>query len=888
MKKFLNKLKNFIKYFSKPIISRVKSGELRRRDRYARYYKKLRIKENVILYESFLGQGVLDNPYAIFKRLLTTPRFSNYIHVWSIDDFDANQHIINQYRYNKNVRFVKYQSKQYLKYLCSAHYLINNNSFPTYYTKKDGQIYVNTWHGIPLKTLGYDMENGKAESHNVVRSFLQSDYLVSANSFLTKIYLDSYKMRGLYTGKIIEEGYPRVNLISTIKKDELLNKLKAYNVKVDKGKKVILYAPTWKGKSWKNPEPQIDDYRSLVNSIMSNIDESKYQVLVKLHYIEYNMLKKNNMLGELNIIPPTIDINEVFSIVDILVSDYSSLYFDFLITNKPILFYIPDVEHYQNQRGLYFGTEMLPGPITKDKNDISKWINDIDNIQMLNREKYKRVQEWVFPKEKDGIVDRVVNIVFDHKEEQYNVLSHLDQSKRKILFHHGPMLMNGISTSLLNLLNYIDYEKYDVSVTVLNPKSKEQVDLINKINPNVRVFVRKTTWNVTLLEEIICKFFINKGKTNKFWSKFYLSEVYRKEFKRSYGDAKFDYTIDFAGYTIYYSLIHLNSGGAITAIFQHNDMFAEQQLKYPHLKALFSIYPMFDKIISCSKAIMEVNRKNLATEETYNKFVYAKNMVDYERVLKLKDQGQIYSINGVPNLFIFMGERGKLKKGKLIALEEQKYGTTQVEDTSYKIVDCTSPNAAVKSTYLLPCSSDNGYGKLIRFIAVGRLSPEKNYINLIKAFRRFIDQGYNAMLYVLGDGPQKKQIEKQIAAAELKSRIILTGNLPNPFAVMKECDCFILPSLHEGQPMVINEARILKKPIIMTEFSSAAGSTIPNGQFIIEKTVEGILEGLVAFVEGRVPSDYEFDGETYNKEAYEEFLTALDLIPQAETMVSNQ
>ena len=96
--------------------------------------------------------------------------------------------------------------------------------------------------------------------------------------------------------------------------------------------------------------------------------------------------------------------------------------------------------------------------------------------------------------------------------------------------------------------------------------------------------------------------------------------------------------------------------------------------------------------------------------------------------------------------------------------------------------------------------------------------------------------------------------------------------------MMKRCDCFILPSLHEGQPVVILEARVLKKPIIVSDFSSVVDSLRPDGQYLIHKDVDSILDGLRAFVRGDVPVDTAFDINVYNQEALDEFLCAVGLV----------
>ena len=188
MNKILSSIKKLGGCVYRPTEALLKNGATRRRTLYAYYYKYLPVKENVILYESFFGRGLLCNPYAFFLELISNKEYKNYIHVWVIEDFESNQAIINTYSTNKNIKFIRYGSREYLKYLCSAKYLINNFTFPSYFTKKAGQIYINTWHGIPLKTLGFDTPNGNVEVTNVLRNFLHTDYLISASSFLTDIY----------------------------------------------------------------------------------------------------------------------------------------------------------------------------------------------------------------------------------------------------------------------------------------------------------------------------------------------------------------------------------------------------------------------------------------------------------------------------------------------------------------------------------------------------------------------------------------------------------------------------------------------------------------------------------------------------------------------------
>ena len=190
----------------KPLADRKKSAAKRRRSRYATYYKKYKVKNNVILYESYVGRSMICNPYAIFKAFQDEVSFRKYVHVWSIETEEELARLESLYADIPNVKFVIRHTDEYLKYLASSKYLINNNTLPFYFTKKSEQIYVNTWHSITVKTLGYDMKDGKVAVANTIRNFLSADYLISPCKFTTKIYRDSFKLDGIYEGKIIEEG----------------------------------------------------------------------------------------------------------------------------------------------------------------------------------------------------------------------------------------------------------------------------------------------------------------------------------------------------------------------------------------------------------------------------------------------------------------------------------------------------------------------------------------------------------------------------------------------------------------------------------------------------------------------------------------------------------
>lgn len=870
VKQFYLKTKKIAGFFIKPILDRVRLKTLRSRTRYAYYYKYCRVEDTTILYESFFGRGLVCNPYALFRELFNNPKYKNYKHVWVLDNLKEHLHEVEEYKKYKNVKFIQYNSRDYLKYLSKSKYLINNTTFPSFFTKKSNQVYINTWHGIPLKKLGIDMTEGRLDNTNVFRNLLHTDYIISANNFLTDIFLRGCQLRGLYSGKIIEEGYPRNDITIITERDYIYNKLNKYGVKVDESKKVILYAPTWKGNNISKPIYNLEEIIDFKNILEENIDCNIYQVFIKPHQAVYNKFK--NELDVDFIIPAMIDANEILSITDILISDYSSIYFDFLITNRPVLFYIPDVEEYKLYRGLYFSLDDLPGPYTKELCDIYNWINNIDYVFEINKEKYLKVRNWTFPYYGSDVSKRVIDVVFDHNEDKYNILSS-NNKKMKVLFHRGLMKTNGISATFLNLLNLIDYTQFDVTAHIIYPTSEEIKDLSMNINSNVRLMTRNSTLNLTIFEDIRDRVVKYWGIKNKFFKFIFPEKVYQREFLRCYGNVNFDYVFDFEGYNIFFSLLHLQSKSAIKGIWLHSDMMAEKNLRFSYLKALFTLYSKFDKIVSCSYDIMLVNRENLATDETRDKFVYVKNAIDPTRAEEASSFNNIVNYDG--NKFCAIKKKS-LNDEISIDLIPLDFIKDKIEYQNKQFLikkQVKNENGKISLDLLDPLPKSD----ITHFITIGRLSPEKNHQAMIMAFSRLFKENYNIMLYIVGDGPLLAKTKALIKKLKLDNHIILTGNVQNPFELMKHCDCFILPSLHEGQPVVLNEARLLKMPIIVSNFSSVNGATVENGQLVIGKSEEDIYNGMKSFIEGKVPKDYIFDCTEYNKEAYNEFLNILDL-----------
>jgi CDP-glycerol glycerophosphotransferase len=626
-------------FLTKPVVKYVLKENDRRLNQYAKAYDRMRVKKNTILYESRDGSSISDSPYALFKYMLEDPRFKEYTHIWSIKDAEALSIIMNKYRHYPNVEFVKRNSKAYLKCLATCEYLINNSTFQSFFISKPEQKYINTWHGTPLKSMGFDIPGNPAHSQNVVRNFLSADYLLSPNSHTTRMFTDSYKLKGVYEGEIIEAGYPRIDL--TFKTDPGVYRgfLEKSGVKLGDHKKNILYAPTWKGSGVGKVNDDIPQILADTAYLEEQVGE-EYNILIKVHPFLYKeAMQYPEMSGRL--IPDYVDTNELLAAVDILITDYSSIFFDYLVTNKPILFYTWDADSYHDERGNYFTTDELPGPSLFDPMELAEAIKNIDQVKSRYQKQYSKMK-GEFTKYDDGNVsERVADYIFNKKKGQLNILSNLNSHKKRILIYPGGMKNNGITSSFINLMNNIDFNQYDVSCFIAPPKSKEALHNLEKVNKQVR-FLFKTGGSVyKLLEVYQDKFIYNRGKRGFLGEKLFPEDAYRREHARLFGKTHFDYVIDFSGYSLFWAKYLIVSDSKKKICFMHNDLLSDSERtihgKRPHrihLRGLFTLYNRFDKLVSVSKGTMELNRQNLSEYADFNKFDYVLNSINPATILQ--------------------------------------------------------------------------------------------------------------------------------------------------------------------------------------------------------------------------------------------------------------
>jgi CDP-glycerol glycerophosphotransferase len=828
------------------------------------------VRPRTVLYESFSGNGMLDNPEAIFRRLLTEPDMADLEHIWVLDEPELHPEVQAEFADNPNVRFVKIRSAAYLKALATSQYLINNATFPQELAKRPEQTYVNTWHGVPLKHMGFDMARGGVLSRNITRNFLNADYLLSANRFMTDVmYRGAYRMQGIYRGAVIEEGHPRTDRQVEALADpaSVLTALEERGVSVD-GRKVVLYAPTWRGDSFQEPHVNAAQLLATVRDLQRQLDPEQHVVLLKVHQVIYNAVR--DRVGECDfLVPNSIPTNQTLAVADTLVTDYSSIFFDYLSSGRPVVHYVPDLDEYRSGRGLYLPESDLPGPICATMPHLVEEVS-----KALVEGTSARSSELALtyaPKDDGDVCGRIVDLVFRGADEsQYTVHRDFSTDKETMLIYLGSLKSQGITTSAVNLLSNIDYDRYDVTAFFPFSKGRDRVKNAGLIDPRVRVIPRAPQFNgspARIRQET--KRLMQRGLPESLSERHV--QFWTDEWQRMLGHARFDHLIDFSGYGCYAPFLFSVAEAKHKSVWLHNDMYADMQRETvgekhleDRLQAVFTTYRYFDHLVSVSPELERVNREGLSAYAPPEKFTHAVNTIDGERVLRMAG----------------------LTKGQAASKAE---GQEVPTNTSPRTATFDTENIASAVTALLEHFEVNDLlrearsrlrlgkamtGATTTFVTVGRLSPEKNHARLIRAFARVHEKHPHIRLLILGGGKLEPELNDLVNNLGMESAVTLTGQVDNPFAIMADADCFVLSSDYEGQPMVILEARTLGLPVITTAFSSVGDSVPPDAGLVVPQSVKSVAEGLERFIAGEVPASV-LDTAAYNARAMAQFDAAI-------------
>lgn len=773
---------------------------------YLKYYYKKPIEDNYVLIESKHGEDLAGNMFYTLKEIVKNHKKFKVFLVASGQKQKTLEKLLAKHELD-NVKIVIYKSIDYYKILATAKYLFNDTSFPMIFTKREGQIYTNTWHGTPLKQMGKDVVNRRYAIGNVKRNFMFADYLVYPNNEMKEKMLSSYGLKNLYNGTILNAGYPRNAIFFNRDSEKNVRK----KLKLE-GKQVIVYMPTWRGIMTK--KMQGEQFKEIIE-LMRYMDEhlTDNQVFyVKMHVLVQKDLKFGDF-KHIKSFPTGIEAYEMLNVADVLVTDYSSVFFDFANTKKKIVLYTYDEEEYTKTRGFYYSLDELQFPKVYTPKELLEEINTSKNYDDTDfLKKFCTYDNIEAPK-------ALVDYVLEGKESKYVKPEKLKKDgKENVLIYASTLALNGITSSLISLTNVIDLNKENIIFSFRQKALSFYPMRVTKLPENTDVFPICSGYIYSFREIIANILFYNLNINTRFVKK-YIDRMYKREVIRLFGNAKFDKVIHFTGYEKRITGL-FERFDAKRAIFVHNDMVSELKTKgNQHYKTLREAYNKYDRVVAVSEDIIDPIKKISGRDDN---IVVVHNAHDYKTIIE------------------------KSKK-------EIEYSDTTVSNVSEKI---------------LKKLLDMNYTK---FINIARYSPEKGQKRLIDAFEKFYKANNNSLLIIIGGyGKLYEELHEYIKHLDCRYNVILIKSIDNPFPILKRCDLFILSSFYEALGLVLLEADTCGVPCFSTDVRGPRGFMKKYNGTLVENSEEGILKGMNDFMAGKIKC-MNFDAEKYNQEVKQEY-----------------
>ncbi len=792
----------------------------------SRFYERGELRVDHVMYESYNCRDFAGNPYALFRYLLEHPDYRHLHHVIAIDDLDNPK--VAPYRSHERVHVVKVHTEAFIEYAETCKYYINNASYKPYLIKRPGQIYFTSWHSTLLKKLAKD--SGRPwEAANVSRALVASDIHISPNSYTTEHLFRSHGVDGLVRGRVYEMGYPRNDLTVNADKAAIRRRLG-----VADHEKVVVYAPTWRGSYV--PADTAGETLDHAEQIRARLPRD-HKLFVKFHTLVYRYVDEATVAGT---VPRDLDINEVLGATDLLITDYSGIFFDYLLTGNPVIYFTPDRTTYTAAKsGLYLDLESLPGPICDDVESLAAVMGRLDSVRSEYAARYQHFVTRYLSGDDGKACQRAVEVLFgleDHRAHLSTAPGAApDDDKQDLLFYPANLAGNGVTESFIALMSQLDHDRFNA--VVLLPSTTKYRDAQRRLDHRAKVFYQGAP-DGYLEDEYV------KERSSTTFGARDLTDVpvraFQRTVRRVFGDLTFYVAINYNGY-------FPNAAAKIATgvdarkkiVYLHNDLEMDRTIKHGQLLSVFSMYRFYDALVCVSADSLEGNRQGAVLRSQYvfgadpgPRMTFARNTIVPDRIRARAAAGSVIPIDGDTFLIV------------------------------------RSPGADEATGFRFDPSQKN-------LVCVGRLSPEKNHDRLLRAVREVVEDREDVTLYVVGTGDLDSRLRSTAEALGLAKVVVFTGFVSNPLPLVAQADCFVLASDIEGQPITVLEAMVLDRPIIATDIAGPRGLLAEGYGILVEPTSGALADAIRRQLSDDPPSRRHFDPDAYLAAAMSEFYALL-------------
>ena len=441
-----------------PLIKKIKPN-LRTKNQtyYVKCLNNYPVDSKVIYLESRKGTDFASNIFAIAKELNGEKYFDYTIYLSYTSE--SKETILKKIKQNNlfRIRLIEKDSHEFLKIMATAKYFFTDFHLFPHYVKRPEQVVVSLWHGTPLKTLGKDCKSETQAS--VQRIFYLADYQVYPGQFMEDKMLDVYWLRNLYSGKILETGYPRnAFFFDTIRRNEIRKELGLED------KQVIMYMPTFRGSAGNNLNDQQSEIIANYFDELDNKLKDNQVFYIKLH--NYNT--KNIDCSKYKHIveaPSQYDNYELQNACDLLVTDYSSVFFDFAVSRRKIVLFQYDQEDYLANRGVCISLDELPFPIVKTVDDLVSEIN-----KPINYKDDQFLKKYATFDNENATKILCSHVILNEPlPEGFNEKTLKSNGKKNVFIYTGSLRTRQSSLEFWDRVNHLDFDKANYYLLYYDP-----------------------------------------------------------------------------------------------------------------------------------------------------------------------------------------------------------------------------------------------------------------------------------------------------------------------------------------------------------------------------------------------------------------------------------
>ncbi len=481
------------------------------------------IDENIVYFESRDGNDFTGNIFRIVEEL-STGKYGEYkIYVYAKAEAAKRIEGLRE-NYNLNIHKIITKESAATRILEKAKYIFTDSGIRPKFIKRPEQILLNTWHGTPLKVMGVRNVPEQHRIGSIQHTFLDADYLLYPNDFMCDVMLTGYMIDRIYPGKVLLEGYPRNSVFLDEKRRKGFKSRFGFQ-----DKDIFVYMPTYRGTILERKD---DAQKDIIDEYLTQLDAklNDSQILfVKLHVFNQSKIDFSKFRHVMPF-PQGYEIYDIINMADVLISDYSSVFFDFALSRRKIIIFNYDEEEYLLDREVYFPISDLPFPKVQTVDDLILELNSDKNYD--DREFVERFCKY----ESIDAAEKICRQIFNGED----VCRHISvkNSNPNVLFYVGSLDDSEVLSNLLDCLSQIDSDKMNVFLSFRQWDEnicKNHESIFRSLPEGVGVLPFRGRVNPTLSEK-------DDYDSRNFQK---LGNLFERELKRYYHGIDFELAVNF-------------------------------------------------------------------------------------------------------------------------------------------------------------------------------------------------------------------------------------------------------------------------------------------------------------------------------------------------------